>query len=387
MFNRFFSSKKLEVSIIACGDTGQAIGVEIMAVLGNLGKKLTKTLAINSGRKEHKKTQYFSSFLSIADDHEGFARDLDAAQQFAELKRQDIQSAISKIMPSKEGILLILTGAGATGTACALLAIDIVKSEFNRTPPIMTLLPEEFESSRVQYNAAQLFYRVRFADDAYGNPIILLDNRVSYKEFTMPFSTVANKRITQIPNAIANMFYAAFAAPINDEYNASFADLYDVLHTNGISVVVSEILSDDSGEMLNTRFVDIVTDSVMTYTSLSRERILQSRKTFCAVLNAKMKQFQFKIEANKFLTSFERKPNLVFIDTGDEQKIASLSAIVSGLPLPPRIVQILKTARDSRKRIIYEESREYDTAVFDIDSIVQQEEALENYVFTSEKEK
>jgi len=94
-----------------------------------------------------------------------------------------------------------------------------------------------------------------------------------------------------------------------------------------------------------------------------------------------MQQFQFTVEAKKIKALYkETSPYLIFANTGDKnERDSTLNAIVTGLPLPPRIVQIMKIARDSRKDVIFTELKQSDQVKeIDIERVEKLEEQIEN---------
>ena len=380
MLARLRLVKQFEMAIISCGDAGQEIGAAVITLLKNLGKEMHKSLAVSSGQSNHHTDPLFKKKISINPIREGFARDLTEATASAGSKYDELSKAIGGIIPSKNGLLMITTGGGGTGIASSLVVLKILREIYEQTPPVFLLLPEVFENSRVQYNISQFLFHTVYSKNPFGNPVILIDNKATESEYDQPFEKVSKLRLDLIPKAIANLLYSSFTDPLYEEYNAEFRDLSEVLHTSGIGILVAKDLMNEQGEV-NLRFDDIMMDSITEVTSLPRDKISEARKVFVSILNVDMQQFQFTVEAKKIKALYkETSPYLIFANTGDKnERDSTLNAIVTGLPLPPRIVQIMKIARDSRKDVIFTELKQSDQVKeIDIERVEKLEEQIEN---------
>jgi len=358
MFKRIFDRHKLEITIISCGDAGQDIGAEIIDTLKERGAAV-KSLAISSNLVPHSQAKKFQNRINIGDNQDGFAKKLEDAIEVMNTKRDVLRKEIKSVLSSEqEGLLLITTGAGATGLGGTIVVLDILYKEFKRIPPVLTVLPESFENSRVQYNTAMFLYDIIFKSTARGNAVILLDNNPTVKEYQLPFSQVSRKRIETIPIAIADLLYASFEPSISDEFTAEVTDLLESLHTPGISVFVAEDLSNDSGED-SSRIQDVLSDSVIEMTSLPRDEIFTAKNAFITIFNIEKSEdklsLQTEFEARKLFREFhENRPYVKFVNE-DNNAMIKLRAVIAGLPLPTRIIQIMKIARDSRKKVISDE--------------------------------
>jgi hypothetical protein len=378
-----FLKPTFEITIIACGDTGQEIGAEILRTLEEFGKKAHHSLAINSGKRAHGTDKLYKEKLSISEESEGFARNLDKAIKSAAKFEKQLSDILKRAIPKENGITLICTGAGGTGIAATLLAVKTIKKQFKLTPPILTLIPEVFENSRTQYNIAEFIYQVVYSKNALGNPVILLDNKPTQLENNKPFEVVARKRIEKVPIGIANLLLSTFLKPSYQEFDAGFRDLMEVMNSSGIGVLVCEELGDEDGNLVSTRFIDILGDAVEHTTKLPKEKVFQARKVFCSIIDVDMETFQFNLEANKFITSFSsNSPYLIFVDSQAEDKKVTrptLNALITGLPLPPRIIQLFQIARDSRKNVLIRE-HELQREIIDLklDDVMKLEDDLIN---------
>lgn len=357
---KIFDKNNLKVSIISCGDTGEKIGTGIIRELKQRGTSI-RSLLITSGeiRKDQKKV--FSDVISIDPNIDGFAKNLDKAMDAANGKTEVFLNKLKNVIPAtQEELFLITTGLGATGVSGTLTILDLLYKEFKMIPPVLTILPEVFENSRVQYIAAMFLYELLYKPNARRNPVLLLDNKPSITEMDEPFSDVAEKRINTIPLAIADLLHGSFVETVTPEFDANVVDLYHVFHTQGISAFVVEDLESESGASA-ARLSDVIADSVVANTSLSKDKIFESKASFILVTdidpNMEKLSFQTDFEARKLIKDFTTaRPFIKFIeDDGDERQIPKVYAIIAGLPLPPRILQIMKIARDARKEVIIEE--------------------------------
>ncbi len=380
MLARLHLVRQFELSIISCGDAGMELGASIITLLKSLGKEMHKSLGINSGRIDPDLDKVFKKYVSIDPDTGGFAHDLTSATAIAGSSYETLNKSIGGILPSKNGILMITVGGGGTGIASAMVVLKILREIYQQTPPVFLLLPEVFENSRVHYNVSQFLYHTVYSNNPIGNPVIVIDNKATEGEYKEPFDVVAKRRMEIIPKAIANLLYSAFTKPRYEEYNAEFRDFSEVIHTSGIGVLVAKDLENDQGE-LNLRFDDILFDSITEITSLPREKIAEARKVFISILNVDMQQFQFTVEAKKIKALFkDTSPYLIFADSEEEEsKRPTLNAIVTGLPLPPRVIQIMKIARESRKDMIFKEMEGLEVVSnLDTERVATLEEEIEN---------
>ncbi|MHA2091346.1 MAG: hypothetical protein ACW98K_10840, partial [Candidatus Kariarchaeaceae archaeon] len=324
----------------------------------------SKSLAVTSEFEEHAKGKLFDERISIDDQHDGFAKKIDESLAAALNRKEIITNAIKKILPREdEGLLLVTTGPGATGLGSTLVILEILFEEFNRIPPILTLLPEVFENSRVQFNAAKFLYEVAFKTGSRGNALILLDNKPALSEMSIPFSKLSRERLETIPNAIADLLVAAFETSISPEFDANVSDLFEVMHTPGVAVFVSEQLGAGDEGVDSSRIQDVISDSVIDTTSLSKDKVYEARNAFVAIFNishaGEKLSFQTEFETRKLYQEFrETNPFVKFVQPNvDDPNLQEpkLRAIIAGLPVPTRIIQIMQIARDSRKRVLLDE--------------------------------
>ncbi|MHA2502750.1 MAG: hypothetical protein ACXAE3_07775 [Candidatus Kariarchaeaceae archaeon] len=384
MFKKIFDRHKLEITLICSGDTGKEIGAKMIESLKEHGA-IVKSMAITSELETHHSSEGFDLKVSIDDTHDGFAKQLDLGIAAANEHRDSIDEAIQKILPEdKDGLLLLVTGAGATGLGATMVAAELLFSKYRKLPPIVTLLPESFESSRVQYNISQFLYNIAFRRDNRGNAVLLLDNKPSFKEMELPFSTVTRTRLDTIPVAFADLLFASFEKAMTEEFDATVKDLFDVIHTPGIAVFVSEDLASDESEVDSSRISDVISESVISTTSLSTEQVFDAKNAFIAMFNidteTEQLSFQTEFEAKKLKRSFSGNPPFIKIVVPDKRNHGStpkLRGIVAGLPLPNRILQIMRMAREARKRIIIKEHAMMKEVIpFDIDYVNSLEDKL-----------
>ncbi|MCY3411039.1 MAG: hypothetical protein INQ03_05305 [Candidatus Heimdallarchaeota archaeon] len=385
-----FSRKKLtfkhqyEISMISCGDTGEAIGKGIINNLEERGAHVN-SLLITSGSIQKSSSKLFSQVISLDQNRDGFSKKLEDSLKLIDKKREMIKEAISKIIPkNKEELLIITTGVGGTGLGGTIAAIDILYKDFKLIPPVFTLLPEVFENSRVQYNAAYFLYHVVFKKENFGNSVILLDNKPSIDELELPFRDISLNRLATIPFAIGDLLFGSFQKSIAEEFDASVSDLFDVIHTPGISVFVVEELQGDSGQDA-TRLESIIVDSVVKTTSINSDEVFEAKNAYISISNIDPKEeklsFQTEFEARKLYKEFsQRRPFVKFIKTVEEDDtefIPMLHAIIAGLGVPPRIIQIMQLGRDTRKDVIYKEYLlNKEEIEFDIDTINEKQNKL-----------
>jgi hypothetical protein len=379
---KIFDKHNLKVSIISCGDTGEKIGTGIIRELKGRGTSI-RSLLITSGviRKDQKKV--FSDVISIDPNVDGFAKNLDNAMEAAKDTSERFLNKLKNVIPStQEELFLITTGLGATGVSGTLTVLDLLYKEYKMIPPVLTILPEVFENSRVQYIAALFLYDLLYKPNARRNPVLLLDNKPSVSELDEAFSDVAKKRIDTIPLAIADLLHGSFVETVTPEFDANVVDLYHVFHTPGISAFVVEDLETETGTS-TARLGDVIADSVVANTSLSKDKIFESKASFILVTDIdpdlETLSFQTDFEARKLIKDFTTsRPFIKFIENdGDERIIPKVYAIIAGLPLPPRILQIMKIARDARKDIIIEEDKLMkETYEFNMDLINEKEAEL-----------
>jgi hypothetical protein len=341
LIDKIFDQHRLEVSIISCGDTGQEIGGKISKTLRDHGA-IVKAMTVTSSLEKDHDDDGFDSHVWIDEKNDGFAKILKDGINAANENIEMIDESVKKIIPEDiKGLLIITTGAGATGLGCSLIIAKLLYEKYNRSPPILTLLPESFENSRVQYNISLFMHEIVFKEENYGNPILLLDNKPNLKEYDKPFSHVARSRLNVIPTAFADLLYASYEEFVTEEFSSGADDLYDVMHTPGISVFISENLSDKGNQIKASRFSDVIAESVMSTTALSEEQVFDAKE----------------FEARKLFRAFrEVNPFIKIVKTNEIYgSEAKLRGIVSGLPLPNRALQIMRIARKSRKDMIIKE--------------------------------
>lgn len=360
-WKKFLSTNResLEVAIIACGGTGQEIGLGLVKELKKYKVKV-KSLLIITEIYEREYVKSFDNILSIPGSGDGFAKRLDVAINAVKGVEIELLSQINKLIGKNfGGLLFVASGPGGTGLGSTTVVLDLLASEFNLKPPVITLLPDTFENSRVQYNAAEFIYQVGYKKGAPKNPIIILDNKPRLQELDQPFCDVARKRFDIIPIALADLLIASFEKTTTEEFNASVSDLFEVIHTPGISVFVAENISNESGSFGNVRIGDVISDSVIDTTSLNKDTVFGADKAFISIFNihpvdGKL-DFAIQFETQKLFKEFRNtRPHIKFVSHG--QSNPTLRAVIAGLPLPTRILQIMKIAKDSRKRILVEES-------------------------------
>lgn len=361
MIDKIFDQHRLEVSIISCGDTGQEIGGKISKTLRDHGA-IVKAMTVTSSLEKDHDDDGFDSHVWIDEKNDGFAKILKDGINAANENIEMIDESVKKIIPEDiKGLLIITTGAGATGLGCSLIIAKLLYEKYNRSPPILTLLPESFENSRVQYNISLFMHEIVFKEENYGNPILLLDNKPNLKEYDMPFSHVARSRLNVIPTAFADLLYASYEEFVAEEFSSGADDLYDVMHTPGISVFISENLSDKGNQIKASRFSDVIAESVMSTTALSEEQVFDAKNAYFGLFNVEDSNeslsFQIEFEARKLFRAFrEVNPFIKIVKTNEIYgSEAKLRGIVSGLPLPNRALQIMRIARKSRKDMIIKE--------------------------------
>ena len=361
MIDKIFDQHRLEVSIISCGDTGQEIGGKISKTLRDHGA-IVKAMTVTSSLEKDHDDDGFDSHVWIDEKNDGFAKILKDGINAANENIEMIDESVKKIIPEDiKGLLIITTGAGATGLGCSLIIAKLLYEKYNRSPPILTLLPESFENSRVQYNISLFMHEIVFKEENYGNPILLLDNKPNLKEYDKPFSHVARSRLNVIPTAFADLLYASYEEFVTEEFSSDANDLYDVMHTPGISVFISENLSDKGNQIKASRFSDVIAESVMSTTALSEEQVFDAKNSYFGLFNVEDSNeslsFQIEFEARKLFRAFrEVNPFIKIVKTNEIYgSEAKLRGIVSGLPLPNRALQIMRIARKSRKDMIIKE--------------------------------
>jgi hypothetical protein len=361
LIDKIFDQHRLEVSIISCGDTGQEIGGKISKTLRDHGA-IVKAMTVTSSLEKDHDDDGFDSHVWIDEKNDGFAKILKDGINAANENIEMIDESVKKIIPEDiKGLLIITTGAGATGLGCSLIIAKLLYEKYNRSPPILTLLPESFENSRVQYNISLFMHEIVFKEENYGNPILLLDNKANLKEYDMPFSHVARSRLNVIPTAFADLLYASYEEFVTEEFSSGADDLYDVMHTPGISVFISENLSDKGNQIKASRFSDVIAESVMSTTALSEEQVFDAKNAYFGLFNVEDSNeslsFQIEFEARKLFRAFrEVNPFIKIVKTNEIYgSEAKLRGIVSGLPLPNRALQIMRIARKSRKDMIIKE--------------------------------
>lgn len=361
MIDKIFDQHRLEVSIISCGDTGQEIGGKISKTLRDHGA-IVKAMTVTSSLEKDHDDDGFDSHVWIDEKNDGFAKILKDGINAANENIEMIDESVKKIIPEDiKGLLIITTGAGATGLGCSLIIAKLLYEKYNRSPPILTLLPESFENSRVQYNISLFMHEIVFKEENYGNPILLLDNKPTLKEYDKPFSHVARSRLNVIPTAFADLLYASYEEFVTEEFSSGADDLYDVMHTPGISVFISENLSDKGNQIKASRFSDVIAESVMSTTALSEEQVFDAKNAYFGLFNVEDSNeslsFQIEFEARKLFRAFrEVNPFIKIVKTNEIYgSEAKLRGIVSGLPLPNRALQIMRIARKSRKDMIIKE--------------------------------
>ena len=361
MIDKIFDQHRLEVSIISCGDTGQEIGGKISKTLRHHGA-IVKAMTVTSSLEKDHDDDGFDKHVWIDEKNDGFTKILKDGIKAANDNIEMIDEAVKKIIPEDiKGLLIITTGAGATGLGCSLIIAKLLYEKYNRSPPILTLLPESFENSRVQYNISLFMHEIVFKEENYGNPILLLDNKPNLKEYDKPFSYVARSRLNIIPTAFADLLYASYEEFVSEEFSSGADDLYEVMHTPGISVFISENLSDKGTQIKASRFSDVIAESVMSTTALSEEQVFDAKNAYFGLFNVEDSNeslsFQIEFEARKLFRAFREVNPFIKIVKSNEiyGKEAKLRGIVSGLPLPNRALQIMRIARKSRKEMIIKE--------------------------------
>lgn len=383
MFRRKKSKfkSKFEVAVIAAGDTGRDIGRGIISNLVERGADVS-SLLVSTGNIDLK-SNGFKNVFSIDKNRDGFSKRLDVCLEVLETKREELRKAIDKIVShNKNKLLFVTTGAGATGLGSTMIILDILYRDHKMIPPVLTVLPEVFENSRVQYNMASFLYQMVYKEGARGNSIIILDNKPSLEELDRPFQELSKNRVEIIPNAIGDLLYASFLKTIIPDFDASVSDLLEVIHTPGISVFVAESLISEKGENI-TRFETILADSVINNTSLSKESVFEAKAAFIIISdvdpNEEKLSFQHEFEARKLYKEFlNNRPYVKFIKSEEEEvQVPMIHAIVAGLPSPARIIQIMQIARDSRKKVIMDEYQlSKETVALDVQKVEELEKEL-----------
>ncbi|MHA2274498.1 MAG: hypothetical protein ACXAC2_01925 [Candidatus Kariarchaeaceae archaeon] len=385
------SQESLEVALISCGDTGMEIGLGIVKEL-KVHKVKVKSLLVTTELIDEKVKDHFNSILSIPGSKDGYAKRLDVALKAAKDTKEEINLELNKLLGKNfDGLLFVLSGSGGTGLGTTTVVLDLLTEEFDLKPPVITLLPEIFENSRVQYNAAEFIYQVGYKKRARRNPIIILDNKPRIRELDRPFSEVARTRLDIIPTALADLLVASFENTITEEFDASASDLFEVIHTPGVSVFVAEEIGDETGNIDNLRIEDVISDSVIDTTSLNKDAVFDADKAFISIFNIEQLggklDFATRFETQKLFKEFRNtRPHVKFVSI--DKSNPKLRAIIAGLPLPTRILQIMRIARDSRKRIIVEESMlDYTEFQLDENEIFSLEDELNEIFEPFEEEK
>lgn len=383
MFRRKKSKfkSKFEVAVIAAGDTGREIGRGIISNLEERSADVS-SLLVSTGTID-KKSSGFKEVFIIDKNRDGFSKQLDVCLEVLETKRDELRKVIDKVISqNKNKLLFVTTGAGATGLGSTMIIIDILYKDYKMIPPILTVLPEVFENSRVQFNMATFLYQMVYKDDARGNSIIILDNKPSLRELDKPFQELSKNRVEIIPNAIGDLLYASFLKTIAPDFDASVSDLLEVIHTPGISVFVAETLVSEEGEDI-TRLETILADSVINNTSLSKDAVFEAKAAFITISDVDPDEeklsFQTEFEARKLYKEFQNnRPYVKFVNSeAEERQVPMIHAIVAGLPSPARIIQIMQIARDSRKKVIMDEYQlSKETVSLDVKKIEDLEKEL-----------
>lgn len=383
MFRRKKSKfkSKFEVAVIAAGDTGREIGRGIISNLEERSADVS-SLLVSTGTID-KKSSGFKEVFIIDKNRDGFSKQLDVCLAVLETKRDELRKVIDKVISqNKNKLLFVTTGAGATGLGSTMIILDILYKDYKMIPPILTVLPEVFENSRVQFNMATFLYQMVYKDDARGNSIIILDNKPSLRELDKPFQELSKNRVEIIPNAIGDLLYASFLKTIAPDFDASVSDLLEVIHTPGISVFVAETLVSEEGEDI-TRLETILADSVINNTSLSKDAVFEAKAAFITISDVDPDEeklsFQTEFEARKLYKKFQNnRPYVKFVNSeAEERQVPMIHAIVAGLPSPARIIQIMQIARDSRKKVIMDEYQlSKETVSLDVKKIEDLEKEL-----------
>ncbi len=138
--------ESLEVAIIACGDTGQEIGLGLIKELKNYKVKV-KSLAVTTESHDAGYLKLFNQILVIPGSSDGFAKRLDVAIKAMKGTETELISEINKLIGrSFEGLLFVASGSGGTGLGSTTVVLDVLSSEFDLKPPVITLLPDVFEN-------------------------------------------------------------------------------------------------------------------------------------------------------------------------------------------------------------------------------------------------
>ena len=119
MIDKIFDQHRLEVSIISCGDTGQEIGGKISKTLRDHGA-IVKAMTVTSSLEKDHDDDGFDSHVWIDEKNDGFAKILKDGINAANENIEMIDESVKKIIPEDiKGLLIITTGAGATGLGCS----------------------------------------------------------------------------------------------------------------------------------------------------------------------------------------------------------------------------------------------------------------------------
>lgn len=380
------SRDNLHVAVISCGETGIAIGKGLIRELKKHSVNID-SFGITTEFKDKEEMKDFNRTFRIPGSKYGFAKRIDDAKQAINPHKEEIAEHLRKLLGKNfEGLLLVTTGSGATGLSSTLVVLELLDDQFQLKPPVLTLLPEVFENSRVQYNSAEFLFEVAFKKKARRNPIIVLDNKPNIDELDLPFSEVAAKRIKTIPIALADLLVASYEDSVNEEFDASVADLFDAMHTPGVSVFVAEELGKEYGNVESARIKDVISDSIISSTSLARTVVFDARGAFVSVFNVNEADgsisLQTEFEARQLLREFSHaNPHIKFVDRKGEPP--RVRAVIAGLPIPTRIIQIMKIAKDSRKRIMVEENRKtFESIELDLEAVENRENDISEFFYT-----
>jgi hypothetical protein len=200
-------------------------------------------------------------------------------------------------------------------------------------------------------------------------PLIVLDNHLvmqmgDYEE--LGYAQALEKLNLWFSRTIRDLIAGAVEEPTpetKDEFNPKAESIISVFNEPGISVIVASDIDLTGKEEAGIRMTDVIIDIARDFYGISKADLYKAKKAVI-LFNDLAADFQTLFEARKISGAFVVNPpyakfvnNLIPKEELPYETTVSVRAIMSGLPLPPRIISLMTIARDAHKSTEIAEDR------------------------------
>ncbi|MHA1911807.1 MAG: hypothetical protein ACTSYA_08945 [Candidatus Kariarchaeaceae archaeon] len=367
---RFFGKGQLKLSIICAGDAGCRIGNLLINSLKKAEADIN-SLAIMASDKKNK-FRGFDRYYSITNNKLGFGRNIDEVKKLLNdpEKQKDLVRELERTISDNDVLTLVIASAGGTGSGSMYEVVKILQGEkFKLTPTLAYILPDNIEGSQVNFNAAMTLYDLSISSSGPQCPLIVLDNHLvmqmgNFEE--MCYAKALEKLNLWYSRTIRDLIAGAVEEPTletKDEFNPKAEHMLSVFNEPGISLIVASDIDQTGKEEAGIRITDFIIDTARDFYGISKDNLYKAKKSVI-LFNDLAADFQTLFEARKISGAFVVNPpyakfvsNLIPKEELPYEATISVRAIMSGLPLPPRIISLMTIARDAYKTTEIAEDR------------------------------